>query len=91
MTISGRLFTSTTYQEHRQMFKFFCGTAALLLTVSILPTLSVAAPPNSTTPIKYVVVIFQENNSFDHYFGTYPVATNPNGSPSLRRCRTPRP
>src|SRR6202034_895941 len=28
----------------------------------------------TTTPIKYVVVIFQENNSFDHYFGTYPVA-----------------
>jgi phospholipase C len=26
-------------------------------------------------------VIFQENNSFDHYFGTYPVATNPGGEP----------
>ena len=24
------------------------------------------------TPIKHVVVIFQENVSFDHYFGTYP-------------------
>jgi phospholipase C len=31
------------------------------------------------TPIKHVVVIFGENISFDHYFGTYPVATNPNG------------
>jgi phospholipase C len=27
------------------------------------------------------VVIFQENNSFDHYFGTYPHATNPPGEP----------
>jgi phospholipase C len=28
------------------------------------------------TPIKHVVVIFQENVSFDHYFGTYPNAAN---------------
>jgi phospholipase C len=31
----------------------------------------------TTTPIKHVVVIFQENVSFDHYFATYPNATNP--------------
>jgi phospholipase C len=31
----------------------------------------------TTTPIKHVVVIFQENISFDHYFATYPYATNP--------------
>jgi phospholipase C len=34
-----------------------------------------------TTPIKHLVVIFQENVSFDHYFGTYPNATNPTGEP----------
>jgi phospholipase C len=28
----------------------------------------------TSTPIKHVVVIFQENVSFDHYFGTYPHA-----------------
>jgi phospholipase C len=33
-----------------------------------------AADP--TTPIQHVVVIFQENVSFDHYFATYPVAAN---------------
>jgi len=33
----------------------------------------------TTTPIKHLVVIFQENVSFDHYFATYPVATNPAG------------
>ncbi len=33
------------------------------------------------TPIKYVVVIFDENNSFDHYFGVYPKAANPQGQP----------
>ena len=31
------------------------------------------------TPIKHVVVIFQENVSFDHYFGTYPHAANSSG------------
>jgi phospholipase C len=35
------------------------------------------------TPIKYVVVIFDENNSFDHYFGTYPHAANPQGQPAF--------
>jgi phospholipase C len=32
-----------------------------------------------TTPIRHVVVIFQENVSFDHYFGTYPNAANSDG------------
>ena len=38
---------------------------------------------NTTTPIKHLVVIFQENVSFDHYFGTYPNATNPSGEPAF--------
>lgn len=37
----------------------------------------------TTTPIKHLVVIFDENISFDHYFGTYPVATNPPGEPQF--------
>ena len=39
------------------------------------------APPDTTTPIKHLVVVFQENASFDHYFGTYPQAANPPGDP----------
>jgi hypothetical protein len=35
----------------------------------------------TSTPIKHLVVIFGENISFDHYFGTYPTATNPHGAP----------
>src|SRR5260370_13249140 len=35
--------------------------------------------PTTATPIQHLVVIFQENVSFDHYFGTYPNATNPAG------------
>lgn len=40
-----------------------------------------AKEPKTATPIRHVVVIFQENVSFDHYFGTYPSAANPPGEP----------
>src|SRR5260370_2561631 len=35
----------------------------------------------TATPINHLVVIFQENVSFDHYFGTYPFPANPPGEP----------
>ena len=35
----------------------------------------------TATPIKHLVVIYDENVSFDHYFATYPSATNPSGEP----------
>ncbi|MEI5998352.1 alkaline phosphatase family protein [Paraburkholderia bengalensis] len=37
----------------------------------------------TATPIKHLVVIYGENVSFDHYFGTYPNATNPAGEPAF--------
>jgi phospholipase C len=33
-------------------------------------------PPPAPTAITHVIVLFQENVSFDHYFGTYPNAQN---------------
>src|SRR5690348_5590270 len=33
--------------------------------------------------IRHVVVLYQENVSFDHYFGTYPHALNPPGEPAF--------
>jgi phospholipase C len=41
------------------------------------------------TPIKHVVVIFQENVSFDHYFGTYPSAANTDGQKFHANSGTP--
>jgi phospholipase C len=41
------------------------------------------ANPATATPIQHLVVIFQENVSFDHYFGTYPDALNPAGEPKF--------
>ncbi len=46
--------------------------------------------PNGTaTPIKHLVVIFQENVSFDHYFGTYPYAANTDGNSFHAQQGTP--
>jgi len=41
------------------------------------------------TPIRHLVVIFQENVSFDHYFGTYPNAANTDGQPFVAAPHTP--
>ncbi|HEV7978111.1 alkaline phosphatase family protein [Amycolatopsis sp.] len=43
----------------------------------------------TATPIKHVVVIFGENISFDHYFGTYPNAANTDGTPFTAAKHTP--
>ena len=52
-------------------------TGLLLTTLAGTPAISLAqAPVVTSTPIQHVVVIFQENVSFDHYFGTYPNALN---------------
>ena len=45
---------------------------------------------NTATPIKHLVVIYQENVSFDHYFGTYPKAANTSGQPFHAKGGTPK-
>ena len=61
----------------------------------MLPTMPLSANDNhntqTTTPIKHIVVIFQENRSFDQYFATYPNAANlPGETPFYARRDTPR-
>src|SRR5580693_4243609 len=41
----------------------------------------------TATPIKHLVVIFNENRAFDHYFATYPMATNPPGEPNFKAAK----
>src|SRR5271155_5214863 len=69
----------------RKMLAF---TTALMTALgpSVAPAYA-ASKPATATPIQHLVVIFNENNSFDHYFGTYPNATNPAGEPVF----TPKP
>jgi len=54
--------------------------AASALAIVGASAAAVAAGSTPTTPIQHVVVIFQENVSFDHYFGTYPTAANTDGT-----------
>jgi phospholipase C len=72
------------------------GTKALALALAacLLPAGPVLAQNNdrggTSTPIKHLVIIFQENVSFDHYFGTYPNALNKAGEPEFHaRLGTP--
>ena len=75
-------------------------TAATALSMGIALSVSAAAGAaqttshhgagSTTTPIKHLVVIFQENVSFDHYFGTYPKAANTSGQPFNAAPGTPK-
>jgi phospholipase C len=72
------------------------GSASAALNTVGSPTVEAASaatswylPPRTATPIKHLVVIFQENISFDHYFGTYPYAANTDGSPFHAKRGTP--
>jgi phospholipase C len=56
---------------HRQAV---VGLFVLLLAGTLTPSRLGAAEVKTATPIRHLVVIFDENNSFDHYFGTYPFA-----------------
>ena len=60
-----------------------CCIAALSVALGIVLPCVARAGNNTTYPIRYVVVIFQENVSFDHYFATYPIALNPPGEPAF--------
>jgi phospholipase C len=58
-----------------------CAVSACLMWLANPGVLGAPEPGATMTPIKHLVVIFQENVSFDHYFATYPVAANPAGEP----------
>jgi phospholipase C len=61
---------------HHRLTRALAVVAASAITLMpVYPASAQSQDGSSTrTPIKHVVVIFQENVSFDHYFGTYPLA-----------------
>jgi phospholipase C len=61
------------------MRKILAASLAAVLFAGTFPVPARAAETPTVTPIKHIVVIFPENISFDHYFGTYPNAENKNG------------
>jgi phospholipase C len=60
-----------------------CGSSNAGTTPAPVAQVSAQDALATATPIKHVVVIYGENVSFDHYFATYPNATNPTGEPSF--------
>src|ERR1700679_6702 len=66
------------------MRKLIAGVAAPLLIAGQIVGPVSASAQSTATPIKHLVVIFQENVSFDHYFGTYPTALNLPGEPKFK-------
>jgi phospholipase C len=74
----------------RRLMTAVAGAAACVLLAGPGAGTSTAAPPAATaTPIEHLVVIFQENVSFDHYFGTYPNAANTGGQQFQPAAATP--
>ncbi|MFI2205126.1 phospholipase C [Streptomyces sp. NPDC020192] len=72
------------------------GAAALTVLGSNAPGWA-AAPASAqgghsstATPIQHVVVLFDENISFDHYFATYPKAANTDGTKFTAAKNTPK-
>ena len=63
-------------------------TSMLLAELLAFGTFAIPTPVQAQTgapitPIQHIVVIFGENISFDHYFGTYPNALNSEGEPAF--------
>ncbi len=69
--------------------RWMAAAPAALLSAAVVAVPAMAEAAEPTTPIKHVVVIFQENVSFDHYFGTYPKAANTDGTKFEAKPNTP--
>jgi phospholipase C len=72
----------------------FAGAAALVLAGGAAPAHADSAQhrgdTGTATPVKHLVVLFDENVSFDHYFGTYPQAANTDGTKFTAARDTPK-
>jgi phospholipase C len=77
--------------------RLWLGAGTIAVAAATAAGTAIAAPgghestpgASTVTPIQHLVVIFQENVSFDHYFGTYPVAANTDGSKFVASPGTP--
>lgn len=79
-----------------RLSRFFAAAASMAALIagwsaaaadSVAPTGVLSPSPQdaaaTATPIKHLVIIFNENVSFDHYFATYPKAANLPGEPTF--------
>jgi phospholipase C len=61
------------------MAKLMRYARAILFILTSFTSVVFAESTKTETPIKHLIVIYQENRTFDHYFGTYPNAMNKKG------------
>ena len=77
----------------RRRIRWILLVSVAVVAAAVVASTQASATSRSTsdtkTPIKHLVVIFQENVSFDHYFGTYPNAANTDGQPFAAAPGTP--
>ncbi|MYX30642.1 phospholipase [Streptomyces sp. SID8381] len=66
------------------------GAVALTVLGPAAPGRAAGRPAPPATPIEHVVVLFDENISFDHYFATYPKAANTDGTRFTAAKGTPK-
>ncbi len=82
------------------MTRFLFGLLAAILTSGVVDQRSApaAADPEPNTPIRHVIVLMQENHTYDNYFATYPGAEGiPEGTclpvdpfdPAITECVEP--
>jgi len=84
----GATFTSTNLVAGNALPARLAPVVSLLDDVASNKSPAVTADTVPTkTPIKHLVVLFNENRSFDHYFGTYPEALNNEGEPVFNAAK----
>ena len=80
----------SSLRRHRLSLAILLVTCAVAADLAARERDSGTSDRDTVTPVKHLVVIFQENVSFDHYFATYPKAANPPGEPQFTpRAGTP--
>jgi phospholipase C len=81
--------TSRKMRIKRRTLAALAATTMLTTSAGIVASAADRDDRATKTPIKHVVIIFQENASFDHYFATYPDAKNSDGTPFFAKEDTP--
>ena len=73
----------------RRVVLAFVALAAIAGVIGASASTGRSGGVKTATPIQHLVVVFQENVSFDHYFGTYPNAADTDGQPFAAAPGTP--
>src|SRR5215212_8266112 len=60
------------HKRHAVLPKFILSLFLLCLGASSVA--AIGSEPLTNTPIQHIVVVMQQNHTFDNYFGTYPNA-----------------